>query len=201
MLLEPTRLLACFKLKISLEWKTVLRFCVNSPHAHHILANSKIMALYKNIRPPWIYSPVFTTNACWTTFQSTCLICFRNFWNGDQSQWHFLDGVWGRVTLAEMITHYFRIQQLGGIIAKAYAHTHKTNPHPLRNFIILSCSYTKFTILTWPSKLSYPQRLSGFRCGNAKSVTLWERRYFDLYLAMRSYLEPHKQYFLCIYDK
>ena len=102
----------------------VARFCVNSPHAHHILANSKIMALYKNIRPPWIYSPVFTTNACWTTFQSTCLICFRNFWNGDQSQWHFLDGVWRRVTLAEMITHYFRIQQLGGIIAKAYAHTH-----------------------------------------------------------------------------
>ena len=179
----------------------VARFCVNLPHAHHILANSKIMALYKNIRPPWIYSPVFTTHACWTTFQSTCLICFRNFWNGDQSHWHFLDGVWGRVTLAEMITHYFRIQQLGGIIAKAYAHTHKTNPHPLRNFIILSCSYTKFTILTWPSKLSYPQRLSGFRCGNAKSVTLCERRYFDLYLAMRSYLEPHKQYFLCIYDK
>ena len=36
---------------------------VNSPHAHHILTNSKIMALYKNIRPPWICSSVFTTHA------------------------------------------------------------------------------------------------------------------------------------------
>ena len=55
--------------------------------------------------------------------------------------------------------------------------------------------------MTWPSKFSYPQPLSGFRCGSAKSVTLWERRYFGLYLAMRSYLEPHEQYFLCVHDK
>lgn len=40
---------------------------VNSPHAHHILTNSKIMALYKNIRPPWICTSVFTTHAFWTS--------------------------------------------------------------------------------------------------------------------------------------
>ena len=82
---------------------------VNSPHAHFILANSKIMALHKNIRSPWICCPVFTIHACWTIFQSSCLICSRNFWNGDQSRLHFLDAVWGRVTLAEMITYHFRI--------------------------------------------------------------------------------------------
>ena len=106
---------------------------VNSPHAHFILANSKIMALHKNtteddirmskhvlqtkscgffiknIRSTWICCPVFTIHACWTIFQSSCLICSRNFWNGDQSRLHFLDAVWGRVTLAEMITYHFRI--------------------------------------------------------------------------------------------
>ena len=61
----------------------------NSLYVHFILANSKIMALYKNIRPPWICCPVCTTHACWATFQSSCLICSRNFWNGNQNHLEF----------------------------------------------------------------------------------------------------------------
>ena len=53
--------------------------------------------------------------------------------------------------------------------------------------------------MTWPSKFSYRQQLSGCREDRyVMGKTVFFLSFFDLHLAMRSYLEPYEQYFLCI---
>ena len=128
---HATLLLAvCGKERCVTSPRTAAKEIVGSLHACHIPANSKMIALFK--KKERLESALrLATHADWAIFKSIfgvsflpwnmmllllydaiatgCLICFGIFWNGDQSYLHFLDAVWGRLTLAAMISYYFCI--------------------------------------------------------------------------------------------